>query len=492
MSEVNQAVKGVVLYCDGGARPSSQGFIGWGSHGYIYEVNELKKPFIVDSHLITNKGYLPIAKSKGDELQVEPISYIDFIGSELGEGSNNKAELLAFYNSVTRLLLENITEFTIIADSEYLVKGVTTYLKNWHSNNYIKSDGNRVANVDIWSNIHALLKELEEKEIKLDLMWIKGHNGHLGNVQADMYASIGVNMSSKGIKETIFNLTAVKGYWKPDVERHPFLNFNRIYFNTLRESNTSGIYYQSNPSKKVEFMIGKRLPATSFSVIRLTEPDLIIEDIRNLQCDLTNGFNVIASIKLDQVYNALTYKFLNEFGPHCLVKDRRNFNLNFIDNKPVTVEMNPVGLTYRAIEAFNYLDDALDQYLEHKEGRATKPDHIFHHDITDQFFNKETKTVKKEEVEILVIKPELMATTDMTLTIKQPWKDKEVELKIPYILGLDTLTRNGLKKIESENPTITLYVWFECEISMRYATIITCDSGKGIWSNFFSDKIFLK
>jgi ribonuclease HI len=490
MLENDQLVTGAVLYCDGGAKPSSQGFIGWGAHGYIYQHKTLKKPNTVDSHLITNAGYIATSAITDKEIPVEPINYLDFSGSELGEGTNNRAETLAFMNSVKKVVELGATELCVISDSEYLVKGITQYLAKWHSNNYTKSDGNRVANIDIWMSIRELITELESKKIALKLQWIKGHNGNLGNVQADTLASIAVNTSMLGEHEHTYLISDIKSYWKLKIDRHPFLNFNRLYFCTVDGLSHSlpGHYYLSNPSKKEEFLIGKRLPQSSYSVVRLNEPDVMIEETKQYQRKITNGYNIIAAIRLDQLYHPTIYRYLRDFKHRCLSKDRRNFNLNFIGNNPLTIEMNPVGLTYRAVEAFNYLDELLEEYL----GTVSLRPFVKHYDITDRFFDIELKTIKKEEVTTYTVKPDLKSVSDIYIELEHEYNSVIHNLKIPYALGLDSLTRNSLKKIEEEAPKVTLVLSHDTDLSIRYATIIEATSGYVIHSNFFADKMFLK
>ena len=47
------------------------------------------------------------------------------------------------------------------SDSEYVVKGVTEWLPKWKENQWKKSSGQPVANVELWRVIDAVLKQLE-------------------------------------------------------------------------------------------------------------------------------------------------------------------------------------------------------------------------------------------------------------------------------------------------------------------------------------------
>ena len=115
------------------------------------------------------------------------------------------------------------------------------------------------------------------------------------------------------------------------------------------------------------------------------------------------------------------------------------------------------------------------------------------HDITSSFYNREPKKNKKEGEEKLVLKPELIVGfRDMLIDIKETNQGKEHDLKVPLILGLDLLPRNNLKRLEDENPSVYLVTWRESETALRYATVIECSLGIGIWSNYFSDTIFFR
>lgn len=107
------------------------------------------------------------------------------------------------------------------------------------------------------------------------------------------------------------------------------------------------------------------------------------------------------------------------------------------------------------------------------------------------FYDREEKVVKKDVVVKSVLKPEfVVGFRDMSIDIEESYEGSACKLKIPLILGTDLLPRNNLKKLEELNPRVYLITWRESKNSLRYATVIECDSGIGIWSNFFADKVF--
>ena len=479
---------GVVLYTDGGANPNP-GYIGWGVHGYLYKTPVLK-PILVNNHVITNKGY----SNNNKLLPVEPISYYDFAGSDLEPGTNNKAEILALYNALLYFKDFSIGHIEVFTDSSYVVDGINKWCKQWSENNWVKQDGLHLVNCELWKPLYELVNYIKARSINIHISWVKGHNEVMGNVQADSLATIGINRSRARLDDIVYNVSEAKNYWKTEIARHPFINFNKLYFNTLQEYNKLGNYYLANPSKDEEVVIGKRLPSTSYSVVRVAEPDPIIELVKHRQIRTTHNFNVISLLRLDRMYESTVYRGLKEYGDSVLTKDKRNFNLNFTDNKPVTIEVNPVGLSLRAIEAFTFLDGLLDDYIRHLHNQTQEYTFsVNYHDITAHFYSISTKVVKKQEVLVHELLPSI-TTANLNMTLEVPMVIFGVErvIKVPYTLGLDIVTRNALKKLEDKKPKITLITWHQGTTALRYATIIeTIDTDYGIWSNYYSDTIYI-
>ena len=487
---------GVVLYCDGSCRYGNPGYIGWGVHGYLYELKQLNKPVTTDSHHITNKGYVPANKPNKDinVVAVDPLLYFDYYGSSLTLGTNNKAEILAVYNGIINALTHNPKHIAIFTDSEYTINCITKWSHNWAKSNWIKHDGLAVANADILAPLYDIVNNLKRIGINFSIEWVKGHNEVMGNVQADILAVIGMNHSHAGELRNEFNTAQAKGYWKNEIEKHPFINFKRIYFNSVRMFNVPGEYYQADPGGG-DFIIGKRIPESGFSVIKLTEPDHIVEAVKEKQYEVAKELNAIIMMKLTRVYSKEIYPYLVNSGKYCLLADKRNLNLNFIDDKPVTLEINPTGLSMRAIDSFNFLEELMADFLKYKEigiDCASNNLMINFHDITDTFFSTEEKLVKKEVKKIMALKPEITNNLkDVEMEITEFYDGNDVSLNIPLIFGLDILPRNNLKKLETHNPSIYVLTWRESERTIKYATIIKCDSGIGIWANYFSNKLFL-
>lgn len=490
--------RGVVLYTDGAAKPNP-GPIGWGTHGYLYEIKDDQKPVNIENHVITNRGYikagnLKTAVEKGAIL-VEPIKYFDFLGSSSEHSSNNRAEVKALCHSLEQVIQYQPKTIHVLTDSEYLRNGLMEWCKIWQTRNWRTPEGGEIKNREWWESLYNRVLELQALGASINVEWVRGHSDIFGNTQADILAGIGAVYSMYRNTKREFKVTPAKGYWKQEVDKHPFLNFKRAYFNSVPKFNTPGTYFLAD-SGAGDLVIGKRIPESGFAIIKLREHIPVIEAVKDKQFRVANSTNAIIEMKLDRIFSKDIYPYLSEHGEHCLLPNRNNLNLNFMDRTPITVEKNPTGLSMRAIDTFNLLEELMMRFLEYREIGYDCADNniaLHAHDITNTFFDTVEKQVKKEIVTKYILKPEFgVGFRDMKVTVQEPHNGQLVSIEIPLILGIDLLPRNNLKKLEDEHPKVSLITWRESINSLRYATIVECDSGIGIWSNFFADRLFLK
>lgn len=97
--------------------------------------------------------------------------------------TNNRMELLAAITA-----LENTEgSVKIITDSQYVQKGITSWLAGWKSRGWKKSDKKAPENLDLWQRLDTLTQGRA-----IDWAWVKGHNGDAGNEMADKLANQGV------------------------------------------------------------------------------------------------------------------------------------------------------------------------------------------------------------------------------------------------------------------------------------------------------------
>ena len=496
---LTENVTGVVLYSDGSSRPASAGFVGWGVHGYTYgSMDKGGELAPVLNCIYTDQGYVRrdqlSMKFDGMESKpVKPIQIVEMMASSSTQGTNNTAEINGAIKALMFAKEHGIKNLTIRLDSQYTRTGLVQWCRNWERNNWLTATGEPVKNRALWQTAYSLYKEMRASGYKIQVHWVQGHEDNLGNVQADALAGTAANMSMANVLVEKRTLEDPKSYWKSEVERHPMINCRRIYYNSQPSFNTPGCYFQADPGA-ADHYIGKRLAETAMSSIRLYEPEPIVESIKKRQYQTSEGVNTIIRLEMDKVYDRNIFPYLKEYGGHALTPNRSNLNLKWFNKSDVSVEVGATGLSMVALENFNLLESMLNKFLERKKGdfprdETTNPLNV--HDITPIFYDKKDVLVKKDTVVKYILKDEfVVGFSELSIYVQEPLEGVSQKLKIPLILGIDLLPRNNLKKLEPYSPKVYLITWREGRKSLRYATIVDCDKGIGIWSNFYADRIF--
>lgn len=71
-------------------------------------------------------------------------------------------------------------------------------MTGWKKRNWKSSTGSDVRNKDLWQELDAAKTALERADVILNLMWVKGHNGEVGNEAADRLAVCGASARPVG------------------------------------------------------------------------------------------------------------------------------------------------------------------------------------------------------------------------------------------------------------------------------------------------------
>ena len=100
------------------------------------------------------------------------------------ETTNNQMELTAAVMALQAL--ESRAEVTIYTDSQYVRKGITSWVKGWKRNGWLTASRKPVKNQELWQ----ALEEACSNHI-ITWKWVKGHNGNAGNELADKLAEQG-------------------------------------------------------------------------------------------------------------------------------------------------------------------------------------------------------------------------------------------------------------------------------------------------------------
>ena len=111
----------------------------------------------------------------------------ELYGGELAT-TNNRMEMMAVIQALSAL--KKPCEVTLYLDSEYVLKGITEWMKGWKARGWRTATKQPVKNVELWQQLDALLASGGHK---IDWRWVRGHAGNPGNERADALANQGVD-----------------------------------------------------------------------------------------------------------------------------------------------------------------------------------------------------------------------------------------------------------------------------------------------------------
>lgn len=485
-SELTQEVgQAIVMYSDGGANPNP-GNVGWGVHGYLFKKSPPKKGAGIPTHVLTDRGYV-VKADKDKVTEVTPLQYFDGYGSSLNSGTNNVAEVLGATAAIRKAKEYVITDLLIYSDSKYVIQGIYDWSPFWLKRNWVKATGEPVQNQNEWKALLAELEEIKARGVTVEVKWVKGHNGNLGNETADELATIGVQHSTNRSDRQEFKISEADGYWKNETERHPFVSQRRLYFNTEVSSINAGEYYMGDHGKEDDHL-GKKISDGAMSFVHLATPDSVLEALRKHETSISDGRNAIVVARLDKLYSAGVYGKLNDYGPAAaLVRpNKASVNLNCLDKEPLTIDLNPPMLAFRAVENLSFLKKLLEQFRSGASG-------LFKHDLTSTLYETSSVTKKDKTVTTTKLKAEYnVGFSTLKVPVVVPTEQGDRSVTITLTLGIDMMDRNSYKRLEDLEPTVTLIVWNEAPDVLKYATVVESRGSFGIWAGVYSNMVFVK
>ena len=99
--------------------------------------------------------------------------------------TNNRMELKAVIEALSAL--KRPSHIVLHTDSQYVMKGITEWIRGWKAKGWKTASRQPVKNVDLWTRLDGLCALH-----RIDWIWVRGHSGHNGNERADMLANRGV------------------------------------------------------------------------------------------------------------------------------------------------------------------------------------------------------------------------------------------------------------------------------------------------------------
>ncbi len=99
-----------------------------------------------------------------------------------------------------RLLRKSPCEVRFVSDSQYLVKGMTEWLKGWKARGWKRKAG-KIENLELWKEL-----DREAGRHRIEWAWVRGHAEHPQNEYADHLATTAAKegTASDGLVESGF------------------------------------------------------------------------------------------------------------------------------------------------------------------------------------------------------------------------------------------------------------------------------------------------
>lgn len=99
--------------------------------------------------------------------------------------TNNRMELMAAIEGLKAL--KEPCAVVLTTDSQYVMKGITEWMKGWKRNNWRTAAKAPVKNADLWQQLDE-----QNQRHQVEWRWVRGHTGHRENEIADSLANRGI------------------------------------------------------------------------------------------------------------------------------------------------------------------------------------------------------------------------------------------------------------------------------------------------------------
>jgi len=99
--------------------------------------------------------------------------------------TNNRMELTAVIRALEAL--KRSTRVRLHTDSQYVQLGISKWIRDWKKRGWRTADKKPVKNMDLWRRLDELAGGHE-----IEWLWVRGHEGNIGNERADELANLGV------------------------------------------------------------------------------------------------------------------------------------------------------------------------------------------------------------------------------------------------------------------------------------------------------------
>lgn len=303
-----EPIKQKAIYFTDGSCKGNPGYAGYGVYGYHYQLSDKPKNIKHPIHGTLYYTTTGVNKEK-DTINIEVTRVIEIIHAINNyKSTNNEAELLAVVTAFEKASqIENLSELTIYTDSNYIVSSFNENLEIWKQNNWKRIDHKPIVHIKEWTIIDNFKKEFTEKDIKINVEWVKGHSDIHGNNIADMFSVAGSNSARRQLnsKSSEFNSVILDSdlpyseYKKSFIEKDILFFFRDLYFSSdkLNDTNYCFLSTSDNPNT-----LGKR-DTSSIFISNIGYVPEIVNKFKSLYRSIERNYITTCCIKLNKFDN---------------------------------------------------------------------------------------------------------------------------------------------------------------------------------------------
>lgn len=461
-----------VIYGDGSA-DNITGEYGAGATGYIYTDDAIDKKSgdVPSKYVITDIGYLENSElNKYKYKTVLPKFYFDGVYGYTDVGSNNRAEILSFIETIDNLLDDirfNIKKVIFKSDSAYTLLAIE-YIRDKSENEWKPK---LISNIDIITKLQEIINRLKDNSVEIITMKVQGHSISLGNNIADRLAFM-----ARRTKKRYFNIVENNKHWSKKIEPHPLVKFKQLFTNVYenKKENIYGIM-----EYKVGVEIGKKSHESIFGLVVLNDKLQLVEDAVTKYLSRFKTLNLVYSVNLENLYNRNSGYYYSLYGSDIMYVNRRTNNVLTIDDNVVVKNIYPSGLAVQAYDKMLKLYDILKIYRDYISNSKLDVNLYNIIDITDKIY-----TIGKKNKYSCII-----PVTANSLDLDIEAFNKKLKIIVGY--SRDTISRSQFKSLEKSSPKVYLILNAFYGNMIEYYTIVDLNDGNtGVYCNLYSNKVF--
>jgi len=468
----------LIIYTDGGCinnGDSLKALSGYGVH-MVAGTYSGKHKQILGKYVLSEMGY-ELKTRHSNQNTPSPLLELkycaDVYGNNVLSNTNNQAELEAVIYACKYIdtVLEkvrnediNIKEVLFLSDSTYTLGFMKKILDNqFDIDKY-------TTNIEFLERLDSSLTELSGT-LKITYGKVPAHEDDLGNNQADLLATIGININDKTENKTKF-LIVKDNYWKNPVIDNDLFFFTQLFNFYPDDSVKNKTYYGLNYKAKDD--LGKKMSNVTYTILKLDSHNDIVNGILNIMRDRLGNNHFPYVIYINELINKNLLRNYLRYGKDYLVIQVTNcISIKTVKKTEVARVLQSTGLSNVIMDKALLLENNLLNYINNQG-----IDNVEYIDITDKVFIINEK-------EKLVLNPDIL---NDKYIIK--YKHNKNLLKIRP--KLDLPNRNILKRMDVRNPKVILAITDHRTV-YEYNTILSLDGKDTVYtSNIYANKVIKK